>query len=246
MLILEVYKTLLTEAHVDACVKNFGYELFGHELGGTETNTAIENSYVQSIEDFSKNMYGKDINPKFVSAMNKLKGCMKEYPEVLTPENTQVYRGLTIPIKYFADKKEPIEIRKAFTYTYKATNPIQSWSTDYEAASLFGKHDSFNELVNSINLDDYQTPEARQQLLKHIIDKNIRIAFTLEYHTNPQEFMFKSKYFRMISNVHYESEIIRFDNHPINVLAKFNDSPDIFSYKGVKLIYLLNKAIAGA
>jgi hypothetical protein len=34
MKIFEAYKTLLAEADIQACVKNFGYELFGHELGG--------------------------------------------------------------------------------------------------------------------------------------------------------------------------------------------------------------------
>jgi hypothetical protein len=243
MLILEVYKSLITEAHIDSCVKDFGYQLFGHELGGDEKNTPIENAYVKSIEDFSKTMYGKNINPKFVSAMEKLKGCMKEYPEVLIPEKTKVYRGLTIPVKYFIDNKQPISLNKTFPFTYTPMTKIESWSPDYEAASLFGKHDEFNELAKSIDVKNYATPEQRKELLNRIISEGIKVAIVIEYETNPQEFMFKSKYFRLISNVYYEDEILRISDKTIKVIAKFNDSPDIFSFKGMQLLKLINQAI---
>ena len=110
MKILEIYKTLLKEAEIESCVKKFGHELFGHELGGKEANTGIENSYVRDISDFTDNKYGEETSPEFVKAVTNLKGCMKQYPEVLIPESTKVYRGITIPVKYFIDKKQVIDL----------------------------------------------------------------------------------------------------------------------------------------
>lgn len=244
MKIFEVYKNLLLEADIQACVKKFGHELFGHELGGTEKNTGLENQYVRDIVDFTDNQYGEETTQEFVNAMTTLKGCMKQYPEVLIPESTKVYRGLTLPIDFFIKNKQPITMDKAFPYVYKARNPIQSWSTNFDAASIFGNHDTLNEVSKQINIADYQTPEARQELLKDMIAEDLRMAFVLEYTTNPKEFIFKSKYFRILSQAYHEDELIRIDNKPINVLAKFNEHEDVFlTFNSYKLIKLINQAI---
>ena len=99
MKIYEAYKTLLIEAEIESCVKKFGHELFGHELGGKEPNTGIENTYVRDIENFTDNKYGEEIDSSFVKALKTLKTCMGQYPEVLVPDTTSVYRGVTIPVK---------------------------------------------------------------------------------------------------------------------------------------------------
>ena len=245
MKILEIYKNIINEAEIEACVKKFGGELFGDELGGTERNTGIENQYVRDIQDFTDNMYGEETNPDFIKALKTLKGCMNQYPEVLIPEKTKVYRGLTLPAEYFIRSKQPISIQKPFPYVYKARNKVQSWSTNFDSASIFGNHEILNEVASSINFSDYQTPEARKELLKEMIDKDLRMAFVLEYTTNPNEFIFKSKYFRILSKVYHEDEVVRIDNKPINVIAKFNDHVDVFlTYKGIQLIKLINLAIS--
>lgn len=228
MKIVRIYEALLNETQIESCVKRFGHELFGHELGGSEKNTGIENSYVRDINDFTDNKYGEEITPEFVSAMNNLKGCMKQYPEVLIPEKTNVYRGITIPIKYFINKKQPINLMGTNPYVYKASSKIQSWSNDFDAASTFGNQETLNEIANNIDFKDYTTPESRQQLLKLMIQEDLRVAFVLEYATNSSEFIFKSKYFRILSAAHHEDELIRIDNEPINVLIKFNDHEDVF------------------
>jgi hypothetical protein len=245
MRILEIYKNLINEAEIEACVKKFGNELFGDELGGDERNTGLENQYVRDIQDFTDNMYGQETNPDFIKALKTLKGCMNQYPEILIPEKTKVYRGLTLPAEYFIKSKQPISLQKPFPYVYKARNKIQSWSTDFDAASIFGNHDILNEVANQINFGDYQTPEARKELLKDMINEDLRMAFVLEYETNSNEFIFKSKYFRILSKAYHEDELIRFDNKPINVIAKFNDHVDVFlTYKGIQLIRLINLAIS--
>jgi len=244
MKILEIYKNLLIEAEVEACVKKFGHELFGHELGGTEANTGIENSYVRDISDFTDNKYGEEITPEFVRAVKTLSGCMKQYPEVLIPEKTKVYRGLTIPVKYFIEKGQPIDFKGSFSYIYKARNQVQSWTNNFDAASTFGNHDTLNEVARSINFSDYNTPEARKELLHDMINEELRMAFVLEYTTNSKEFIFKSKYFKMLSMAHHEDELIRIDNKPIKVLAKFNDHSDVFlTGKGLTLLKYINQAI---
>src|ERR1700719_2699149 len=113
MKIYKLYESLIIEASAEACVKKLGYELFGHELGGKEKNTGLENQYIRAISDFTDNQYGEETTPEFIKAMDTLKGCMKEYPEVLIPESTDVYRGIVIPVKYFIDKKQPISLTDA-------------------------------------------------------------------------------------------------------------------------------------
>lgn len=246
MKIFEVYKTLINEAQIEACVKSFGHELFGHELGGKEANTGIENSYVRDISDFTDNQYGEETSPSFIAAVIKLKGCMKQYPEVLIPESTKVYRGITIPVKYFIDKKQAIDLNNPNPYVYKARNKIQSWTDNFDIASTFGNHDTLNEVAKGINFAEYGTPEARKRLLQEMIAEDLRVAFVLEYHTNPQEFIFKSKYFKMLSMAHHEDELLRIDNKPVNTLAKFNDHEDVFlSGKGMMLMKYINAGIQG-
>ncbi len=246
MKIYKIYKTLLNEAEIESCVKKFGHELFGHELGGKEKNTGIENTYVRDINDFTDNKYGEETSPDFIKALKTLKGCMKQYPEVLTPEKTKVYRGITIPVKYFIERDQPIDLKGPNPYVYKATNQIQSWSDEFEAASLFGNHDTVNEIARNIDFTEYQTPESRKQLLQVVKDEALRIPFILEYTTNPKEFIFKAKYFRMLSAVHSENELIRVDNNPINVIAKFNDHVDVYlSSKGLLLLKYINAGIKG-
>jgi hypothetical protein len=244
MKILELYKNLITETEITSCVKNFGYELFGHELGGHEKNTGLENSYIRDINDFTDNMYGEEINPDLVKAFKTLKSCMKQYPEVLIPEKTKAYRGVTIPVKYFIENKNPIDTVKPFNYVYKASSQIQSWSPDFDIASTFGNQDSLNNFSESFNISNYQTKEARQELLQSLVSEKIRLAVVLEYVTNSNEFLFKSKYFRMLSRNSHEDEIIRIDNKPISVLAKFNDHEDVFlTMNSLKLIKVINYSI---
>ena len=243
--IVKIYESVINEAEIQACVKKFGHELFGQELGGTERDTPTEHNYLRHIEDFTDNKYGEETDPQFMSALKTLQGCMKQYPEILTPEKTKVYRGLTIPVKYFIDHKEPISLTNPNPYVYKARNKIQSWSRSFDAASIFGNHEIVNEVAAKIDFSSLNSTDARRKLLSDVIHEDLRMAFVLEYTTNPKEFIFKSKYFRMLSQAHHEDELIRIDNKPINVLAKFNDHADVFlSLAGMKLIKYINMAIS--
>jgi hypothetical protein len=245
MKLFEVYKGVIHEAEIEACVKNYGKELFSPQLGGSEKNTNLEDKYLEHIHDFTDNQYGEETTPEFMTALKNLKKCAAQYPEVLIPDNTNVYRGLTLPISYFIKNRMPISMEKEFPYTYKARSPIQSWSTNYKAAQFFGNHDIINEVAKKLNLSDYQTPEARQELLKTLVNEDVRLAFVITYKANKSEFLFNSEYFKVLSSMYVEEEVIRMTNKPINVMAKFNDSEDVFfTFDAYKLIKLVNLAIS--
>jgi hypothetical protein len=242
MKIYKLYESIISESEITSCVKKFGYELFGDELGGSEKNTGIENQYVRDIADFTDNMYGEETTPEFVSAMKNLKSCMRQYPDVLIPDKAKVYRGITIPLKYFVDTKQVINLTTPNPYVYKASSKIQSWSTDFEIASTFGNHDTLNELSNNIDFSELNTPKDRRDFLLEMIDEDLRIAFILEYSTNPNEFIFKAKYFKILSIANDEDEIIRIDNKPINVSAWFNNDGGL-TKKSLETIKYLNIGI---
>ena len=169
---------------------------------------------------------------------------MNTYPEILIPEKTNIYRGLTIGMDYFINNKIIIDTKNPIPYTYKARSKVQSWSTSYDSASLFGNNEILNEVATPLDFNVFNTPEMRQRLLKFLLKENVRMAFVLEYNTNKSEFLFKSKYFRKLSEAPHEDEVIRFGNKPINTKIKFNDSEDVFlSMKGLKLINVVNFAI---
>lgn len=245
MKIYKLYESLINETEIQACVAKFGNELFGSQLGGSEKNTELEDDYLSKIVDFTDVSYGYDIDQSFVNALKTLKGCMLQYPEVLTPENTYVYRGITIPIKYFIDNKQQVIVDGQNPYVYKAKNKVQSWSVSYESASMFGGQEILNEVARKIDFDSLNTPEGRRELLKELIAEDLRIGVVIQYKTNQDEFIFKSKYFKKLSSAEHEDELIRFDNKPISVIAWFNEEGETrMSSDGSMLIDYLNQAIS--
>lgn len=245
MKIFEMYKTVIREAQIEACVKNFGQELFSPQLGGSEKNTNLEDRYLEHIHDFTDNAYGEETSPEFIAALKNLKKCAAQYPEILIPEKTNVFRGVTLPASYFIKNRLPINLEQPYPYVYKARSPIQSWSTNPKAAENFGNHDTLNEMGEKINLAEYQTPEARRELLEMVMKEDLRMAFILTYMANKDEFLFNSEYFKVLSSMYVEEEVIRMTNKPINVTAKFNTSEDVFlSFNGLRLIKVINKAIS--
>jgi len=246
MKIFEIYKNIINEKEVESCVKDFGDELFSTQLGGDEPNTRLEDRYLELIHRFTDNEYGEETNPDFIKALTNLKRCTEKYPEVLTPNDTIVYRGVTLPVSYFIENKLTIGIDKEYPYVYKARAPLQSWSTSKRASQLFGNKDIVTEIADEIDIEIYQTPEARRNLLKLVIEEDLRIAFTLSFITNDKEFIFNSEYFKVLSKMYEEEEVIRVTNKPISVKATFNNNPQagVLTPNSLKLMRLVNQAIS--
>jgi len=245
MKLYNLYESLLRESSAESCVASFGKELFGQNLGGNERNTNIEDKYADEIYDFTDNMYGEETRPEFIVAIKNLKGCVNTYPEILIPNSTTVYRGEMIEAKYFITNKLVIQTSGLFNYTYKAPSMIQSWSHDIDVASTFGNYDTLNEVAEKLaGIGGFGSPEGRIKLLQYIIKDDVRLPFIFQYKSTPNDFLFKSKYFKKLSSNSHEDEIIRINNKPINVKAKLNNHDDVFlSSTGLRVIKLINLAI---
>lgn len=240
----KIYESIITENNIEGCIKKFGHELFGQELGGKELNTPLEHRYHDTIIDFTDNMYGEEIQGEFFEMVNNLKGCMEQYPEVLVPENSTIYRGTMIPLYYFTDNNEPINYDGCNSFVYRAKSRIQSWTINPKTADGFGDNSRLNLIANSLNFNDYNTPETRKELLNDLLNMDLFLSFKLNYQTNPDEFLFKSKYFNLLSYNGDEDEILRVTNIPI----KLNTCIKIGGFYGVnqvgyKLLKLINMAI---
>jgi len=243
----KVYKSVLTEGNVEKCVTLFGNELFGDELGGTEKNTPIENRYSDEISDFTDNMYGEELKPEFMNMIKTLKGCMGQYSEVLIPEETRVFRGTMIPLKYFVKNKEIINLEGGGNkYNYKAKSKVQSWTVNHQIANKFGDNSQLNRYAKQINVDDYDSPIKRKELLNDLISENLYLGFRLTYNTTINDFLFKSKYLNRLSHNGDEDEIIRVTNGPIIVDAYLKTGVGTdFNGLSFNLIKLINLAILG-
>jgi hypothetical protein len=247
MKIVKLYEAVITEAEVTSCVKAFGKQLFGQELGGVERDTKIEKNYANLIAKFSSEDYGKNLNPAFIQAVQNLKGCVGQYKDVLLPENTKIYRGLMLPLSYFIENRQPIITKEPFDYFYKATAPIQSWTVSPDIASIFGNNDEINELGEQFVQGGYNTSiDKAKEFIEYIKKEHfgLKIAVLLEYKTNKNDFLFKSKYFKILSNNTHEDEVLRINNKPTTVKAKFNFHEDVFlTHSGLMLLNLLSRFI---
>lgn len=231
MEIYNLYENVLREEEISnkaqSCVKVFGNELFGNELGGTEKNTNIEDKFAYMITNFTVAGFGRDmsyLNPTFIAAINKLKSCMGSYPEILVPENTTVYRGTKILLTDWL--KGYVPNQRIFKYVYKAKSYIQSWSEEYKVANLFGSTDppSLTPIIKWF-YDAHNTDEERLidiETLKPLLI-NAKNSGVILYKANPNQFLFKSKYFDKLSGHGSEHEILRIGNEPLNCLASFGD-----------------------
>jgi hypothetical protein len=251
MKIINLYENLLLEHAITSCERTFGKELFGQELGGSEKDTKTEKDYANAIHNFTKHEFGRNINPELLKALDNLKKCSSSYPEVLIPESTVVYRSVNTTLSTFINLKQPFITKTPFNYQYKANAPIQSWTTDESVASLFGYTDSsVTSLADEYFDEGYNKSVEMSNKFMEMVKvqhSNLKLALTLEYHTNSSEFLFKSKYFKLLSSQQHEDEVLRISNKPIQVLAQFNpntDDEDFLSIKSMNFLSLLSRYVS--
>jgi hypothetical protein len=216
MKLVKLYESVLREGDAEACVSKFGKILFADQLGGDEKNTNIEDKHLDALYNFTDSDFGRDTNPYLIKAVNNLRNCMDMYPEVLKPDGEMVYRGTCAPVSWFINNGAIPTKKSPQPYEYRSKNHVQSWTNDsYVAGEFSGKH-NLNDFcrLNKVNYDDAESMIPR-------ISKT-RIPVVLEYKATEKDFLFKSKYFNILSDISDEHEVLRVENSPIMVMAYLN------------------------
>jgi hypothetical protein len=242
MKIFNIYENVLVEERTkgaESCIKNFGYELFGDQIGYREPNTGIENKFSQMIYRFTDDAYGEQLstdNLGFVAAMNKLKNCMSAYPEILIPSGGAAFRGIGIPFKSAIELYQKHKDRSVFKLKYNPWHYIESSSENRDVADDFaGMSESPWLMQLAIHLDSLDDAPAAKviemintELPTRAEYESSRVGFTVVSKTNPEEFLFKSKYFSNLSGTPAEDEILRMSKTPF--VAEWRAiTPEIFT-----------------
>jgi len=219
-----------------SCLDKFGKELFGDQFGGHEKNTRLEDEYAKLINQFGDSEFGAGINSKLVDAIYNLKKCASEYSEVLTPDAEIVYRGSYLPLIFFM--KNGLKISKeGIDYTYTPRTPIQSWTSDEKVAEQFtGVVDiNFDKLSKEFIKYHLKGLKAEDKFFLDILPKKeylstpIPVVYVAK--SNKEDFIFKQKYFNILTGEN-EDEVIRVSSNPIGVKLKVNPSMvDIYTKK---------------
>jgi hypothetical protein len=234
MKLVRLYEEILRENQAEACIAKFGKELFDPQLSisgepsEVEPNTDTENDYLQHIEKFTGIYSGPMMKKEFISAMQNLKGCMKMYPEVLQPEGN-AYRGVALPLTelllQFDDISDDLDKGGEFTMIYKPKSIIQSWTDEEDTAKGFAK--ASPRLIQWINKykqvknDPKQLAAFIQEIYPEL--KQARCPVVIRLVTNPDDFLFKAKYFAFLSQFEGENELLRVNQKPTKVTATIAD-----------------------
>lgn len=212
------------EGRVEACVAQFGRELFSPEFGGEEENTKIEDEFVELIHKFSGDFGDTRMDTNMYNMAKKLKTCVAAYPKILQPEGV-VFRGTKVTIedllKSYDYIKNHIRMGQPFRMVYSSKAPIQSWSDDEDAANDdFGKSGSILEKLLD-KFEDAKRDGHVDEFLQHLVAHNLdtKIPVILKYRTKQEDFIFKGEFFNHLSN-YDENEVLRIDNRPLELHAK--------------------------
>jgi hypothetical protein len=225
MKLVKLYESLILEGQLEACVAQFGQELFSPEFGGEEDNTELEDDYVELIHKFSGKISGSRIDTKMFQMATNLKKCVSAYPDILQPEG-MAFKGIKISIedliKSYGEIKNDVQMGKPFRMVYGAKTLIQSWTNDEDIAN-----DDFGKSGNILDklLDKFEDAKLNGQMddfIKHLVAHKLdtKVPVILKYRTRQEDFIFKGKFFKHLSSTD-EDEILRIDNRPIEVMAKF-------------------------
>jgi len=251
MEIFQIFEGLIKEEErnkqAEYCIKMFGYELFGDQLGGKEPNTNYESDVLQNIFNFTLISYGKTITQEFIKAVKNLKLCMSSYPEILYPQGI-VYRGTKISLKNLLRiKYKPNTWNKI---EYRANTPIQSWSENEEVAEEFAASQIDRYTYDMINLIN----KANDKDIKSILEKHpdlfdkFKVGIIIKHEATPDQFLFKGKYFNALSQAGVnvddsEDEVLRVDNRPMVVDFKIPDEYETSIMLVIKKIKKYNESI---
>lgn len=253
MKIFNIFESIIAEEEssrmVDACVRAFGEELFVDQLSNAlppeakrEPNTSIENKVAMAIKRYTASDYGpnlkRGLNADFIAKINSLQSCMSSYPEVLVPEGT-VYRGLKIKPKQALEMYKKVKGKTQFKMPYKPSTYIESWTTERDIASNFAGYNVYTlirgylyryyDKDRNAPLTDDELTDLKDRINNSILDPIFKLGFIIEHDATPDSFLFKSKYFRLLSDYDNEQETIRIGMNPITCNWSLKNTDD-FNY----------------
>lgn len=225
MKLVKLYEAVIREGKAQSCLVKFGKELFDPQLsngGEVESNTDTEDDYLKLIDQFTTYHHGKALRPAFIDAMRTLKGCISYYPEVLEPDGV-AYRGLNIPLSellsQYEDISDDLDKGGVFDFIYTSPSIIQSWTTDKYNAEDFAKVSPF--LLQAINQYKRvsQNPDELANFTTELYANigNISVPIVITLNTSSDDFLFKAKYFKFLSQHEDEDELLRVNNQPTKV-----------------------------
>lgn len=225
MKLVKLYEAVIIEEKAQSCLVKFGKELFDPQLSKgseLEPNTNIEDDYLKLINQFTDYHHGKALRPTFIDAMKSLKGCISSYPEVLQPDGV-AYRGVNLPLSkllsQYEDISDDLDKGGVFDFIYTSQSIIQSWTIDKNNAEDFAKVSPF--LLQTIN--QYKRVSENPNELANFATElyvnmdNISVPIVITLNTNSDDFLFKAKYFKLLSKYKDEDELIRVNNQPTKV-----------------------------
>lgn len=228
MKLVRIYEDIVREDKSMSCIVKFGNELFDPQLSNdasTETNTSTEDSYLKLIDQFTNKNHGKALRPAFIDAMKNLKGCISYYPEVLQPEGT-AYRGDVMTLNDLLVQYEDIEddLSKGgiFDFNFTPKSVIQSWTSNKDAAEDFTKvSPSLLQMIRTYK-EVKGDPKALVNFAREISNNldNITVPIVIKLNTNSDDFLFKAKHFKRLSQHEYEEELLRVNNQATRVTGE--------------------------
>jgi len=182
------------------CLARFGNYLFGEfkefYKEEKEKDTQTEEMIFAYIKDFIDGEFtGNKKDSVLIHAFEELKKCQKDYPEVLKPDVSKLYRGITLAEKDLQNiklvNKNSKHNKNAVIgkYNYYGKSKIQSWTPKFELAKKFAK-----------------------------LNKDNKIPVVLEYNFTNKSLLFNTKFLVALSKLagfKDESEIIRIENKSI-------------------------------
>jgi hypothetical protein len=200
---------ILKESKKSECFDKFEKVVFGDDRRGTrsswgnglERNTEEEERIYQAFIDWTEDIGSTD---KIVSKFKELDQCKQFYKDELKPPKAPVYRGISISEQSLqkiikgglqSASKSIIKFRpenwRMGSYTYKAHQKMQSWSTSFSTATGFAGGG-----------------------LSAGIDNEGKIPVVLSTKATVRDFLF-SKFFMDKLGDYTEHEIVRLNKKPL-------------------------------
>lgn len=259
MKIFNAYENVLKEEQntqgIESCMKFFGNELFGDQFDGKEPNTNIENKTIDDIRKYTSNSFGTQLgsdNPTIIAKLNKLRACISQYPEILHPSGEKVYRGFSLPLNVVLNIFKRTNGKSPFKMPYHPKYYIESWTETRDVGLDFASGSESPwvlELGGELEEYDNQSDEMKIELINEAYNgsrflNETKVGFLVSHDGTPDLFLFKAEYFRQLSSVHHENEILGIGSKPFTCLWEYRFAttfmfliPNLLKYKDRLLMF---------